>query len=426
MNKRIVLSLFLLMILAAPALTQPTVLDRVVAVVGKEPILLSDLNDKIAFYVFNNKIDPETPGLQKDVLDLMINEKLIVTSALEDTNISVSEDEVTNELDAVVAQRIQQLGSEKKVEEVYGMPISRMKREYRDEMRKQLLATRHQQMKFGKITVSKREIEEFFTQFRDSLPRVPEEFELYHIVRSPGVGPAVRERRKQQIEELADSIRSGADFADLARRYSQDVGTAKSGGDLPFVRRGEFVKEFEEAAFALKDSQLSPPIETKFGIHLIQMLERRGESIHVRHILLKMERDSASIGETMAFLASMRDSVRNGRSFFELAKLYSEDTRTSSVGGYLGRVTADQLDARLVDTLQALKEGGISNPVEVESGGQSAYQVVYLKRRIPEHAMSMEQDWTRLEQMTVSYKNNREFRAWIDQLRKNVYWETRL
>lgn len=422
------LPFFLLVLLAcslnAPA--QPVVLDRVVAVVGKEPILLSDLTDKVAFYIFNNKIDPETPGLQKDVLDLMINEKLIITSALEDTNISVTEDEITNELDAVVAQRIQQLGSERKVEEVYGMPISRMKREYRDDMRKQLLATKHQQLKFSKITVSKREVEEFYNQFRDSLPRVPEEYELYHIVRSPGVGASVRERKMKQAEALADSVRAGADFADIARRYSQDLGTAKSGGDLPFVRRGEFVREFEEAAFALKDSQISPAVETSFGIHIIQMLERRGESIHVRHILLRMDRDSASINEAKALLASYKDSIAGGQTFFELAKKYSGDARTSSVGGYLGRVTAEQLDAPTVEKLKTLGEGDISDPIEVGTGGEGGYQILYVKRRIPEHAMSLTDDWARLEQMATSYKSNREFRTWIDELRKNVYWETRL
>ena len=122
------------------AFSQPTVLDRIVAVVGKECVLLSDLNAQVEFYVFNNRIDANTPGLQKQVLDAMINDKLILTKALEDTNITVTDDEVVNQLDALIAQRIQQAGSEQKLEEIYGMPISKMKREFRDEMRSLLRA----------------------------------------------------------------------------------------------------------------------------------------------------------------------------------------------------------------------------------------------------------------------------------------------
>jgi len=424
MNK--LLPLMLVCLLTCSAGAQPEVLDRVVAIVGKEPILLSDLTDKVNFYVFNNKIDPRTPGLQHEVLDMMINEKLLITKAMEDTNITVTEDEVTNELDAVIAQRVQQFGSEQRVEQAYGMPISRMKREYRDDMKKQLMASKLQQLKLSKITVSKREVEEFYAQYKDSLPRVPEEFELYHIVKTPTVGKAMRARTLALANALIDSLHGGADFADLARRYSQDQGTAQGGGDLPFVRRGEFVKEFEEAAFALKVHQISAPIETKFGIHIIEMLERRGESIHVRHILLKMDTDSTAIQETKAFLVSLKDSVREGRSFSELAKKYSEDANTAQVGGYLGRVTSQQLDDQLLNVLKTMKDGESSDPVEVTSGATKGYQIVYLKERVPEHAMSLESDWSRLEQFATSYKSNKELRDWIAEIRKEVYWESRL
>src|SRR5713101_3723857 len=140
---------------------QPEVIDRIVAVVGKEPILLSDLNAQAEFYAFNNHVDPSTPGLKQQVLEALINEKLMLAKALEDTTITVTEDEVTSQLDALVAQRVQQAGSEKKVEELYGMPISKMKRECRDETRKRLLVQYLQEAKFGSIKPSRREVEEF-------------------------------------------------------------------------------------------------------------------------------------------------------------------------------------------------------------------------------------------------------------------------
>lgn len=167
---------------------QPVVVDKIVAVVGKQPILLSDLNSQVEFYIFNNRLDVSTPGLKQQVLDVMINDKLMLTKALDDTTISVSEDQVTNQLDALVAQRIQQVGSEKKLEELYGMPLSKMKREFREETRNQLLVQALQQNKFGDLQPSRREVEQFYAKYKDSLPNVPEQLELYHIFRVPQIG----------------------------------------------------------------------------------------------------------------------------------------------------------------------------------------------------------------------------------------------
>ena len=179
MNKAyaLITSLFLVLALQ-PLLAQPVVVDRIAAIVGKEPILLSDVNAQTEYYAFANHVDANTPGLKQQVLDAMINEKLMLAKALEDTTLVVSEDMVTNQLDALIAQRVQQAGSEKKLEDVYNMPISRMKREFRDETRKQLLVQQLQQTKFGDLQASRREVEEFFFQYKDSLPNVPEELEI--------------------------------------------------------------------------------------------------------------------------------------------------------------------------------------------------------------------------------------------------------
>ncbi|TLY32958.1 MAG: hypothetical protein E6K56_02150 [Ignavibacteria bacterium] len=241
---------------------QTAVIDRIVAVVGKEPILLSDLNAQSEFYALNNHVDPNTPALKQQVLDAMINEKLILAKALEDTTITVREEEVTSQLDALIAQRIHQVGSEKKLEELYGMPITRMKREFRDETRKQLLIQYLQEAKFGSIQPSRREVEEFYKAFKDSLPTVPEQAEVYHILKIPRAGEAAKASVKAKATRILDSIKAGGDFADFARRYSEDPATASSGGDLGSWRRGQFVKDFEEAVFSLKENQISDIVET--------------------------------------------------------------------------------------------------------------------------------------------------------------------
>ncbi len=426
MNKRLLLIL-LALLLRFPLSAQETVIDRVVAVVGKEPILLSDLNAQLEFYAFNNKIDPTSPGLREQVLDAMINEKLMLASALEDTNVTVREEDVTNQLEALIAQRIQQVGSEKKLEEIYGMPITKMKREFRDDTKKQLLIQTLQQLKFGSLEPSRREVEEFYQQYKDSLPKVPEMVELYHLFVTPKVGKATKDAIKARAQKILDSIRAGGDFADFARRYSEDNATASSGGDLGTWRRGQFVSEFEEAVFALKDGAISDIVETSRGFHIIQLLERRGESVHARHILFKVGLDSTSTTATKAFLSSLRDSVLSGKAkFADLAKRYSEDKDSGPLGGYVGEFPIDQLEKSMQDVVQPLKEGDISPPTEISSGTLSGFQIVYVKKRTPAHTMTLEQDWKRLEQLTTSFKRNNEYQKWLKQLRTEHYWESRL
>ncbi|MGA2623179.1 MAG: peptidylprolyl isomerase [Bacteroidota bacterium] len=409
-----------------PAFTQPVVLDRIVAVVANECVLLSDLNAQVEFYVFNNHVDPNTRGLQKQVLDAMINEKLILSKALEDTNITVTDDEVVNRLDALIARNVQQAGSEKKLEEIYGMPISKMKHEFRDETRKQIFAEKLDQLKFGDLQVSRREVEEFFVQYKDSLPRVPEELELYHIFKLPKPSDRAKSAVKAKAHAILDSIKAGSDFASFARRYSEDPGSAVAGGDLGFARRGQFVKEFEEAVFGLQENQLANLIETPFGIHIIQLLERRGESVHARHILFKIQQDSTMSARAIEFLKSLKDSIARGADFSDLAKRYSDDKETGPLGGLLGSLTVDQFDKSLIQTVQNLKAGDISDPVEVDYGTSKGYHIVYVKKRTPEHAMTLTGDWKRVEQLTLVYKRNTEYQKWIKQLRDEIFWETRL
>ena len=427
MNKFIIPLYFVMVCLSATvkAEAQQTILDRVVAVVGREYILQSDLDAQTEFYAYGNKMDPATPGLKEQVLEAMINKKLILTSAFEDTTISVREEDVTNQLDALISQRVQQAGSEKKLEELYGMPISKMKREFRDDTRQELMSQQLQQIKLGDVQSSKREVEDFFGMYKDSLPMVPEELEIYHIFRLPKISDAARNIVMGKAQRILDSIKSGGDFADYARRYSDDPGTRAFGGDLGFARRGQFFKEFEEGIFSLKENQLANIVETPLGLHVMQLLERRGESVHARHILFKIARDISEAESTKALLRGLKDSAQAGESFAELAKRYSEDKESAPLGGLLGRFSINQFDKTLVEVVKTMTEGEISEPVEVQYATSKGYHIIYLKKRIPEHRMNLHDDWKRLEQMSTTNKRNNEYQLWIKQLRTEIYWESR-
>ncbi|MDI6804168.1 MAG: peptidylprolyl isomerase [Bacteroidota bacterium] len=417
--------LLLTLIMVYSTYAQKKTLDRIVAVIGKEIVLESDLQQQIEFYVMNNRIDPETPGLKNQVLDMLMNEKLIVAKAIDDTNVVVTEDEVTQQLDALLQQNIQQVGSEQKLEEIYGMPLSKIRREFRDEMRKKLLAQRMQQFRFANISVSRRETELFFEAFRDSLPDVEEEVELYHILKIPSKSAEVLGNVKTLAGKILDSIKAGGDFADFAMRYSEDKGSALAGGDLGFTRRGQFVKEFEEAAYALKEGQISGLVESTFGIHIIQLIERRGENIHARHILFKVEADEKSDVAAVELLNKIADSVRAGANFSEFAKRYSDDSESASIGGFIGRVPLDELSKDFLDSVAELNEGEISQPLLVKTGTSGGFQIVYLKKRIPAHKISLSTDWQKIEIYASNFKRNNEFQKWIQDLRKEIFWQVR-
>jgi len=399
-------------------------LDRIVAIVQNDPILESELNAQIQFHVMNNRMDPATPGLRDQVLQSMINEKLIIAKAIEDS-VVVSDEEVQQQMDRVIQQRVQQMGSEQRLEEFYGMPLSKIKREYRDELRKNLLAQRLQQQRFGATQISRHEVEEFFVSYKDSLPRVAEEVDLAHIFLKPRAGDRVRAAAISRITAIRDSIAAGADFAAFAKAYSQDPGSAQQGGDLGWVRRGQFVKEFETAAFSLSEKQMSGPVETEFGIHLIQLLERRGDAVHARHILLRFERSDEADSAAVHLLDSLRTLALNGANFAELAKRYSEDKESAMIGGSYGTVELDQLDKQWYASIANLKVGEISGPDRLQVGSTYGYHIVLVKKRTPAHTMTLEGDYYRIESIALNYKRQRDFQTWIEELRKKIYWTTR-
>jgi peptidyl-prolyl cis-trans isomerase SurA len=402
------------------------VLDRVVAVVDKEIILESDLNSQVQFYISGNKIDPSTPGIKEQVLQSMINEKLILAKAIEDS-VTVTDDEVQQQLDAVIQQRIQQVGSESKLEEIYGMPISRIKREFRDEMRKNILTQRMQQQRFGSTTIGRRQVEEFFAQYKDSLGRVPDEVELAHIYIKPGFDKTAHEAARTKAQALLDSLKSGVDFADLAKRHSEDPGSATQGGDLGFVRRGQFVKEFETAVFSLAEKEISGLVETEFGIHIIQLVERRGDAVHPRHILIRVPRTESSDQAAITLLDSIRTAVLGGANFAELAKKYSQDESTSAMGGDLGTAELESIpDKSLYATVVGMKAGEISKPEKLQVGNNYGYHIVWLKRRTPAHALSLDTDYQRIESIALNYKRTKDYQVWLDELRSKIYWQSRL
>jgi peptidyl-prolyl cis-trans isomerase SurA len=398
------------------------VLDRIVAVVENDPILESELAAQVQFFIMNNRLDPNTPGLRDQVLQSMINEKLIIAKAIEDS-VVVSDEEVQQQLEVAIQSRIQQVGSEARLEEAYGMPLSRIKREYRDEMRKNLLAQKLQQQRFGASQIGRFEVEEFYRTYRDSLPRVPEEVDLAHIYVRPKFGDTERTAARDVMQKILDSLAAGTDFAGLAQRHSDDAGSAPQGGNLGLVRRGQFVKEFESAVFSLGEGQTSGIVETELGMHLIQLVERRGDAVRARHILKRVQRTEAGDSSAIRLLDSLRQRILAGDNFAELAKKFSEDKETNLIGGSLGTLELEQLDKSWHTTVSPLAAGEVSTPARLPVGNTYGYHIVLVRKRVPAHTMTMEQDYHKLEQIALNYKRTKDYQVWLESLRSGIYWK---
>lgn len=423
---KIKMLLLLVLLLSVSGFTQE-VLDKVVAVVDNQFILLSELEFQTQLIAYQRKLNPNDPALKKAVLNSLIEEKLMLAQA-EIDSIRVTEDEVNRQLEFQIENFIQQFGSKEKLEQAYNRPLEKIKRELRDEIKNNILIQKVQDQKFGRLEVSRYEVEQFYNQFKDSIGLVPEEVKLSQIFIQAKLTESDKEFLKSKLKAILDSIKHGGDFADFAKKYSEDAATAKSGGDLGFVRRGLFFKEFEEVVFTMKEGDISDIIETPVGFHIAQLIERRGESVRVRHILLKLQPSPESEQRIIDFLNAIRDSILNGyNSFAYYAKLYSDDKSTSLFGGEMGKIPVAELDNDLRNLIAKMNDGDISKPRKlVVSKDMYGYQLIYLEKRIPEHFPDLNLDYEKIAQLALYQKKQKVYKDLIEQLKKQVYWEIRL
>ncbi|NLT51141.1 MAG: parvulin peptidyl-prolyl isomerase [Ignavibacteria bacterium] len=417
--KKILFVLFL-----SASIYSQEILDKVVAIVDNEIILQSDLTGQVAYVAAQRRLDPNNAELKEQILNAMIEEKLLYAQAERDT-IEVSNEQIDQQLDYQLNFFIQQYGSREKVEEVYGMSIEKIKRELRDDVRKNLMAQTVQNMKFGNLQVTKREIEEFYETYKDSLGQIPERFHIYHIFVNPTANAELKNKARDLAQSIIDSIKNGADFAEMAKKYSEDPGSAAQGGDLGFVKRGSFYPEFEAAAYSLRNNEISAVTESPVGFHIIQTLEKRGQTIHSRHILIKIKPDEDSDLNAITKLNGIRDSVlKNDKPFSYFAQKYSDDKQTNFLGGELGTFELSQLDKNLFEIVSKMKKGEVSYPKRLQVDNLTyGFHIVKLADRIPAHKPTLENDYEELKKLTEFSAKQKLYKEWIKEIKENIYWE---
>jgi len=418
MLNSIVLSLVFILSASTLFAQKSQVLDRIIATVGREIVLQSDIEGRMAMFLQQNpKVNPADPELRKQVLESLINERLMITKAVEDS-IVILDEEINQSLDFMMQNLIQTYGSEKRVEDLYGMSISRIRKNYREEVRKQLLVERLQQQRFMGVKCTNREVEDFYTQYRDSIRVIPASVELAHIVKHIKPSADAKEEVKRLALKIRDSIVKGIDFAELAKRHSGDPGSASTGGDLGWVDKGKFVAEYERAAYDLQPGETSQPIESPFGFHIIQTIEKRKDASHTRHILLKLGGSADDKSRVEKILTDLKERVEKNESFEELAKQYSDEKETQGFGGSMGVIELNRLPADLKSIVEGLSEGSVSKPLPyMADPTKPSLHIILKKKNIAEHAPSLNSDFKKIEQMAVQQKQAKMMESFLKELR---------
>ena len=363
------------------------------------------------------------------VLKDLITTKLLVAKA-EIDSVLVDDSQVDQELNSRMALIINQIGSEEEIERYYNKTIAEFKRELFDDIKEQLVARKMRQEVLNEIEVSPEEVKEFYDGIpRDSLPYFSTQVKVSQIVKSPEVGREQKEKVRNELISIRDRILNGESFEILATLYSQDPGSAQNGGNLGFVGRGAFQPEFEAEVFRLKPGEISMPIETQFGYHIIQLIEKRGNLFNSRHILLQPDFSDEDIATTIQFLDSLKEvAYSDSVTFEELAREYSDDKFTSSFGGYFTdamggeNVLVEELDPVIFFTIDTMDVGDISVPFESRTDdGKLAYKLIFYKEKIPPHLGNLESDYQRFRTFSLNKKQNEELNEWFEDAKKEVF-----
>lgn len=418
-----------LAVAALPAARGALAAERIAAIVNKEVILESDVDDQLRVAMTNLHIDPSdsvsVAKLRKDVLRQLVDEQVILAEA-QRQNITIPK----SELDAAVTKAVENVKSrlgtpanfQRALQEEHTTE-AQLRAKYEPDVKKQLLVMRLVGKEVqNRTTVTDAEVKAYFAAHRDSLARRGEQLKLSAIV----IGFEPDSIQVKRLHARADSLRNlivikKQPFESVARKFSDDP-SGQRGGDLGTFERGEMVGEFEDVAFGLKPNEVSQPVRSRYGWHLIQVLEHfpktdsTGERVHARHVLLQARITPPDEERARKRALVVRDSLTRGADFAVMAKRYSMDTSTKDSGGYLGEVPVTGLPATFQEPLTGLGENEVSVPLKGEAG----YYVFKLRGRVPEREFSYDEIHEDLKQLVLNQKLRDAYDRWLDRIRKSV------
>jgi len=434
MPKIIFLFLFLLVGYVQSTFAQKTTADKVVAVVGDNIVLLSEIEVQYNQQLSQLQgVEPE-PDLKCRIFDNLMLDKMFLAQANLDSLVS-TQDEVDAELERRVRYFVSLFGSKEKLEEYYGKSIVELKDEFTDDIKNQLLSDKMKAKVFSGLKVTPQDVKDFYNKIpKDSIPYFNSELELAQIVMLPKVSDEQKEIAMKKIKKIQKEVTEGADFSLQAILYSEDPGSASDGGNLGIIDRGELVPDFEAAAYKLNEKQMSNVVETPFGYHLIILDEKRGNKLKLRHILIKPK----TIGSDLTHIRERMDSlqkqlVSNDYTLREAVKEFSDDEASKSMGGtMLNPKTGtpyfekSEVDGTLIFTLDRMKVGEYSEVLPYtttdKTGEQKqGYRIIFLKSESKPHKASLEDDYSKIQSAAKQKKQQDELAKWIALNKDHIY-----
>lgn len=409
---------------------QRTVIDDVIAIVGDDAILRSDIEQQYEQAL----IDGANYGgdMKCHIFEQLLIQKLMVNQANIDS-VTVSDSEVASQVDQRLNYFIQQVGGQDKLEEYFNKPYIQIKRDQMELVRTQMLTQRMQSKITEDVKITPSEIRTYFSQMStDSIPYISAQYEIQQIVIYPSVQQKEIDRIKEKLRDFQRQVADGRDFATLAVLYSEDPGSASRGGDLGWYSKAGFVPEFSAAAFNLQEKgKVSKIVETEFGYHIIQLIDRKGDRINVRHILMKPKIDAENRKKAVEWLDTVSSFLKSEKITFEEAAMrFSMDKDTRNNGGVMlnlndgsVRMQLSDLPAEIAKAIQGLEVGQYSKPFQMidDKRGKETWRIVRLKARHEPHRANMRDDYSMLQSLMEERKKKDVLDQWIREHQRNIY-----
>jgi peptidyl-prolyl cis-trans isomerase SurA len=444
MSKKTPLFIVAILMTAFAAMAQESktqVIDKVVAVVGKNIILQSDIENQYIQYRMQGSIEGSGSAMRCAILEELLFQKLMLNQAEMDS-VTVTDAEVDMELNRRITELIGRAGSQEKLESIFNKTMAEIKDELRRLVKEKNLQDKIRADILKSVTVAPAEVRAFYRSLPpDSIPMIDAEYEIMQIVKRPPISVDEKLAVKNQLYQIRKRILDGeSSFSTMAVLYSEDPGSARKGGELGFTGRGEFAPEFETVAFNLRDGEISEVVETQFGFHIIQLIERRDDYVNCRHILMTAKVPVEALEKAQSELDSAAMLIRNGDMTFEEAckKFSDDDSKTNGgyivnpiEGGYrislaeiqeLGEYPSFGEFKNLAFVIGKLDVGVVSSPLPMTTNdGKDAFRLVMVKKKIDAHKATLEEDYSRIQTWAVNQKNQTVIKNWIRSKAKKAF-----
>ena len=397
-------------------------LDRVSAVVEGKIVLLSDVVLAANALAAQQQINPTTsPKKYKKLLlnssESMI-EQLVIIKMAEVDSVEVLDRDVDRALERQIENIITQAGGKEEAELALGRKISDFKRAYRDDMKGKLLAEKYTASLTSGISITRGEVISFYNTYKDSIDPFPTLYKTRHLLLEIKPSENSLEKALLKTKKIREEIISGLSFEEAAKKYSEDLGSKENGGKLGYVPRGTFVQEFDKIAFTLDINILSEPVKTQFGYHLIEVLQRTGEKVSARHILISVNISEEDKNITYKKMASLVKEIKNKDDFILKVKELSDDTTSGPKGGYMGMINLEEYQIKeLITVIKNVSLNTPSAPVLTQFG----YHIIWVDEKIDGGLPSLEKNWIDLEQMALNQKKTDWYLNWIEKIKNKFY-----